>query len=62
MKDFVLKQKSVCEDYNAKFFIVDAINQSSCTREAFIYMDPASNEKTLQMCYVGMKIKKVNNK
>lgn len=52
VKDYVLKQKSVREDCSPEFFIADVPNRSSCTTEAFIYVDAAPTERALQICYI----------
>ena len=52
VKDFVLKQKSVVEGSSPQFFIADVSNRSSCTTEAFIYVDAAPTERALQICYI----------
>lgn len=52
VKDYVLKQKSGTSASSPEYFIANVSNRSSCTAEAFLYVDGGQPQEALTICYI----------
>lgn len=55
VKDYVLKSRSGTEASSPEYFIANVPKRSSCTTEAFIFVDGGQPQEALTICYIDQE-------